>query len=234
MTITTTTLTKAAGLAATVAGVLFVGVQVGHPHLDAAFTATGEYAVREAAKVVMAVLSLVGITGMYLCQVQRSGVLGLIGYLVFGAGYLILASIQLIALCVLPFLAGTSPGYVDNVLIVAVGGTPPGDIGPLQTLIQISGITFLAGGFLFGIALFRAAVLARWAAALLAVASVATVATSLLPQINPRFLAVPVGVAMVGLGYSLWRRQVAPIDVFPAPAKPAAADATVTNSAPSQ
>ena len=77
----------------------------------------------------------------------------------------------------------------------------------MKLLFQISGVTFLAGGFLFGIALFRARVLARWAAALLAGAAVATVATSLLPQINPRLFAIPVGIAMIGLGYSLWRRS---------------------------
>ena len=111
---------------------------------------------------------------------------------------------------VLPFLAGSSPGYVNDVLAAAVGGTPTGDIGPLQTLILVSGFTFLAGGFLFGIALFRAGVLARWAAALLAVGAVATIATSVLPQVNPRLFAIPIGVAMIGLGYSLWREQRAP------------------------
>jgi hypothetical protein len=158
----------------------------------------------------MAVLSLIGITGMYLRQVKQTGVLGLLGYAVFGAGYLFLMSIQIIGVFVLPFLAGSSPDFVNNVLVAAVGGTPPGDIGALQILFKVSGFTFLAGGFLFGIALFRARVLARWAAALLTVGAVATIATSVLPQVNPRLFAIPIGVAMVGLGYSLWRTQIDP------------------------
>jgi len=210
MTITTTTLSRAAGVAAVVAGLLFIGVQIGHPHLDADVATTTDYAVRETAKILMAVLSLIGITGMYLRQVQRIGVLGLLGYVVFGAGYLLLMSIQIIAVIVLPFLASSSPDFVNDVLVAAVGGTPPGDIGALQILFKVSGFTFLIGGFLFGIALFRAGVLARWAAALLAVGAVATIATSVLPQVNPRLFAIPIGVAMVGLGYSLWRKQVAP------------------------
>ena len=80
----------------------------------------------------------------------------------------------------------------------------------MQVLFKASGFTVIAGGFLFGIALFRAGVLARWAAALLAGGAVATVATSALPQVNPRLFAIPIGVAMIGLGYSLWRKQVAP------------------------
>jgi hypothetical protein len=210
MTITSTTLSRAAGVAAAVAGLLFIGVQIGHPHLNADVATTTDYTVREAAKILMAVLSLIGITGMYLRQVKQTGVLGLLGYLVFGAGYLLLMSIQIIGVFVLPFLAGSSPDFVNDVLVAAVGGTPPGDIGALQILFKVSGLIFLVGGFLFGIALFRAGVLARWAAALLSVGAVATVATSVLPQVNPRLFAIPIGVAMVGLGHSLWRKQSAP------------------------
>ena len=50
-------------------------------------------------------------------------------------------------------------------------------------------------------------VLARWAAALLAVGAVATVATFVLPELIQRLFAIPVSVALVGLGYSLWREQ---------------------------
>ena len=67
-----------------------------------------------------------------------------------------------------------------------------------------SAVTFLGGGLVFGIALFRAKVLARWAAALLAAGSVATLFLPLLPQVNDRLFAVPIGVALIGLGYSLW------------------------------
>ena len=40
MTITTTTLTRAAGLAAVAGGTLFIAVQIQHPVLDATFTTT--------------------------------------------------------------------------------------------------------------------------------------------------------------------------------------------------
>ena len=60
---------------------------------------------------------------------------------------------------------------------------------------------------LFGIALYRTGVLARWAAALLSVATVATVALAVLPEAFDRPFAVPTGVAFIGLGLSLWRDQ---------------------------
>src|SRR5919107_5372610 len=166
MTITTTTLTRAAGLAAVAGGLLFIAVQINHPLLNAPFTTTTEYAVRETEKIFMAVLSLVGITGLYLRQVRQTGVLGLLGYLVLSVGYLTILSVQIIAVFVLPDLAASQPGYVDDVLAVATSGTPVGDVSQMQILNNgLFGL--IAGGVLFGIALFRADVSPRWAAALM-------------------------------------------------------------------
>ena len=211
MTITTTSLTRAAGVGAVVAGLLYIGVQIHHPHLDLAFISTTEWKVRQTMKVLFAALSLAGITGMYLRQVTRTGVLGLIGYLVLATGFLLMLSTEVIGLVVVPSIAGTSPGYVTDVLAVAVpGGHATGDIGLMVPLTQLAGVGYLAGGLLFGIALFRAGILARWACVLLAAAAVATLAIPLVPQVNFRLFAVPTGVALIGLGSSLWREQRAP------------------------
>ena len=211
MTITTTTLTRAAGVAAVVGGLLYLGVQIKHPNLDLALVSTTEWKVRQTMKVLFASLSLVGITGMYLRQVTRTGVLGLIGYLVLSIGFLAMLSVEVIGLVVVPAIAATSPAYVNDILAVAVpGGHATGDLGLIQPLISLMGIGFLGGSALFGIALFRANILARWAAALLALGAVATLAIPLLPQVNFRLFAIPTAVALVGLGYSLWRDQRTP------------------------
>jgi hypothetical protein len=207
MTITTTKLTRAAGLSAVVGGLLFIAVQINHPLLDATFVTTTEYAVRETMKIFMAVFSLIGITGIYLRQVKQTGVLGLIGYVVLSVGYLAIFGVQVVGVFVLPGLAASQPGFVNDVLAVAASGTPISDIGPLQILIQGGGLAYVAGGIIFGIALFRANILTRWAAALLSVGAVAILATSQLPELTQRLFAVPVSVALIGLGYSLWREQ---------------------------
>jgi hypothetical protein len=215
MTITTTTLTRAAGLAAVAGGLLFIAVQFKHPLLTAQFTTTTEYTVRETAKILMAVLSLVGITGIYLRQVRQTGVLGLIGYLLLSVGYLTILSIQVIAVFVLPDLAASQPGYVSDALAVAHSGHPVGDVSQFQTLNNIA-ITYIAGGIIFGIALFRAGILARWAAALMVLGAVATIATFQLPELTQRLFAIPAAVALIGLGYSLWRDQRTQADATPA------------------
>ena len=205
MTITPTTLTRGAAAAAVAAGLIFIGVQIGHPHMDAVSVTSTEVVVRNSLKVLMAVLALVGLTGMYLRQVKQTGVLGLIGYLLFGTCYLVIMSTSFTAAVILPSIAETDPSYVNDVLAAATTGTATGDDGAQQHAIQGQGIGYLAGGLLFGIALYRARVLARWASALLAVGGVVTLALSVMPDAFYRLLAFPNGIALIGLGYSLWR-----------------------------
>jgi len=222
MNVTTSGLTKAAGAAAAVAGALFIGIQVKHPHLDATSIQTTEVVIRDTLKVLMAALALAGITGMYLSQVRRNGVLGLVGYLVLSAGYLLILGTAFAAAFIVPEIAEANPAYVNDLIDVTNGRTSSADIGAMVAINQIQGIAYLAGGLIFGIALFRARVLARWATLLLAVGGVVTVVLAVLPDAFYRLLAFPNGIAMIGLGVSLWlsQRQTAPTAPSTAHAKP--------------
>jgi hypothetical protein len=210
MTVTTTNLTRAAAVAAALAGAIFIGVQINHPPMDTFLTDTNEWVIRCTAKLVMAALALAGITGIYLRQVRQMRVLGLIGFVVFASGYLLVFATEAIAVFVLPALTEKAPAFVNDVVIAAAGAKPTGDIGNVQILLNLMGIGYVLGGLIFGIALFRAGVLARWAAVLLAVSTVATVALAVLPESFDRPMAVPEGVALIGLGVSLWRDQRKP------------------------
>jgi hypothetical protein len=207
MNITAHRLYAAAGICAAAAGAIFIAVQINHPPADVAHIGTTEMMIRETAKAVMAALALVGITGMFVRNRHRFGALGLAGYLLFSIGYLAMFAVQCIAGYVLPTLALTSPAYAQDVLDAAVGNNPAGDIGNMQYLLLVAGMGYAIGGLLFGIALFRARILARWASALLAYATVAVLALTALPDSFSRPFAVPAGVAMIGLGVSLWRDQ---------------------------
>ena len=211
MTITPNLLTRWAGIAAAAAGAIFIGVQINHPQLNAISIQTTEMGVRDTLKVLMAALALVGITGMYLNQVRKHGLLGLIGYVVFAAGYLGIMCVAFTAAYVLPRWLPPSTGFVNDAIAANTGrGTVKGDIGAFATVLKVLGFAYLVGSLLFGIALYRARVLPRWAAALLAVAGLATAALSLMPDSLYRLLAFPNGIAMIALGYSLW--QVARTD----------------------
>jgi hypothetical protein len=158
-------------------------------------------------KIAMATLALVGIAGMYLRQVRQIGVLGLVGYLLFSLGYLAMLCVEVIALVVIPTIAKSSTEYVNGVVAVATNSSSSADLGLFVPLNGVQGLGYIVGGLVFGIALYRAGVLARWAAALLAVAALATMAPLLLPMANQRLFAIPNGIALIGLGWSLWRDQ---------------------------
>ncbi len=204
MTITPTTLFRAAAVAAVLSGLIFIGVQINHPYLDAHSITTTDAITRGTLKMLMAVLAVAGITGIYLRQVTRMGVLGLLGYVLFAVGYLTIMGTEFVAALVLPSIAHTSTGFTSTVIAVANNRPGTGDIGLMKVAILSTAITYIVGGFTFAIALFRANVLARWAAVILAAGTLATIAVGVLPQYE-RLFAFPTGLALVGLGYSLWR-----------------------------
>ena len=59
MTVTPATLGRMAGAAAVAAGLIFIGVQINHPHLDATTIGTTNVEIRDNLKVLMAGLALV-------------------------------------------------------------------------------------------------------------------------------------------------------------------------------
>jgi len=207
MTITAKTLFQATGACAAAAGAIFVGVQVNHPHADLASLVTTDMAVRETAKAVMAVLALVGLAGMFVRNRRRFGVVGLVGYVLLSIGYLAMFAVECTVGFVLPAVARTSPGYVQGFIDEAMGRTSNGDIGRMHYVLLAMGMGYAIGGLLFGIALFRAGILARWASVLLAYGTISVLALSALPESFSRPFAVPTGVALIGLGISLWQDQ---------------------------
>ena len=98
---------------------------------------------------------------------------------------------------------------MNDVIAVATNQPATGDIGGMQAAILFMGLAYIVGGVLFAIALFRANVLARWASALLAVGTLSAIGAGIVPQYE-RLFAIPTGLALVGLGYSLWRAQRTP------------------------
>jgi hypothetical protein len=209
MTITQTTLFRASSVAAAVAGLIFIGIQINHPYLDATSITTTDVTTRNLLKMLMAALALAGITGVYLRQVTKVGVLGLVGFVLFAAGYLSIFGTEYVAALVLPSIAHSSTAYVNDVIAIANNRPATGDIGGMQGAIMFTALAYIAGGVLFAIALFRANVLARWASALLAIGTLSSIATGIVPQYE-RLFAIPTGLALVGLGYSLWRELRTP------------------------
>lgn len=207
MTITTDKLTRAAGLSAVLAGLLFIFVQLIHPDENVASVTTTAWTVTHLLTLAMSVLALIGVSGLYLRQVRETGPLGLIGFLLFGSSFVVITVLIFVEVAVLPLLADQAPQFINDVLAISTGGEVTGDVGAFAAASIVSAVTYLLGGLLFGVALFRARIVARWAALLLAIGTLASALVPLLPHSLDRLTAIPVGLALAGLGYSLWHEQ---------------------------
>lgn len=193
------------------AGIIFAGIQPFHPPDVLASVTTGTWAIITSLKLAMCFFFLLGITGIYARQVEEAGWLGLVGYLLFSLGWMLQTGFVFAEPLILPVLASAAPKFVESYLGVVNGSPGAMNIGALVPVYALVGILYLLGGLIFGIATFRARVLPRWPAALLAVVALLTPAAVLLPHATQRLAAVPMGIAMAWLGYALLterRKQV--------------------------
>ena len=69
---------------------------------------------------------------------------------------------------ILPLLATEAPKFVESFLGLASGSAGEMNLGALAAVYTLVGVLYMLGGLLFGIATFRAGILPRWAAGLLA------------------------------------------------------------------
>lgn len=204
MTVSASHLTRAAGLFAVASGLLYIIIQFVHPAENLTTVTGSTWAIVGYMTIFMAIFGLIGVTGIYLRQVAESGLLGLIGLVLFGFFFLLVTAFTFAETLIMPPLAAEAPRFVDSFLGIFSGASAQVDLGSLPVLNPVAGALYVVGGALFGFAIFRARVLDRWAALLLVLGAVLTPAVALLPHAIGRYAAVPVGLAMVWLGYSLW------------------------------
>ena len=205
MSITTHTLTRAAAAAAALSGLIYIIIQFIHPADVVASLSTQMWLTVHVRSFGMAVLAMIGLTGIYLRQVQKFGLVDLIAYLMFGFFFVLQASFNFTEALIAPLVATAAPQLAVD--IVGLFGRYPAvsDLGPLAALPQVGGLLYIVGALLFGISILRARVLSRGAGILLIVAAAVTpIAGALLPHALERMAAIPMGLALIWLGFSLW------------------------------
>jgi len=205
MSITGTNLTRAAAFAAMYAGLAYVAVQFIHPADEIASLSTQPWVNVHILSFTEAVLALVGITGIYLRQVRRFGILGLVSYVMLGFFFVLQASFNFAEAFIAPLIAVSAPQLATDFVGLFGRYAAVTDLGALAALPKVGAILYVGGALLFGISIIRARVLSRGAGILIIVAAVITpVAGALLPHALERMAAVPMGLAIAWLGYSLW------------------------------
>lgn len=204
---TTSALMRLAGVSAMAAGIIFAGIQPIHPPDFLPSVTTTAWATIMPVKLLMCLLFLLGFTGLYARQVEETGWLGLAGFLMLSVTWVLQAAFIFAETFILPVLVVPSPQFVESFLGIVNGFPGEMNIGTLPAVYGLAGLLYMLGGLLFGIATFRAAILPRWAAGLLAVAAVVTPAAALLPHAIQRFAGIPVGIAVALLGYTLFSER---------------------------
>ena len=208
MKITTSKVIRWAGLSAMAAGIIFAGIQPIHPPDFLASVTTSTWAIITSLKLAMCFFFLFGITGLYARQVEESGWLGLAGYLLFSLSWMLQTGFVFAEVFILPLMATAAPKFVESFLGIVNGAPGEMNIGAIVPAYALVGILYMLGGLVFGIAMFRARVLPRWPAGLLAVVAVLTPAAALLPHASQRLAAgMPMGIVMAWLGYALWSER---------------------------
>ena len=207
MTITGPTLVRWSGLAAIAGGIIFAGIQPIHPPDVLASVTTGAWAIITSLKLAMCFLVLIGISGIYVRQAEKAGWLGFASFALFGIGWALQSGFVFAEVFILPSLAATTPQFIDSFLGIVNGSPGEMNLGTLMPAFTVVGVLYLLGGVLFGISTVRAGVLPRNAAILLAVTALLTPAAVLLPHALQRYAAIPMGIALICLGYSLWSER---------------------------
>jgi hypothetical protein len=222
MKITTPNLIRWAGLSAMVTGIIFAGIQPIHPPDVLASVNTSAFIIITSLKTVMCLFGLFAIAGLYARHVDATGWLGLSGYLLLTIFYAVQMCFAFAEPFILPLLTTVAPTFVESVMGMSSGAGGPMNLGAFATVYSLLPVLYLLGLLLFGIALFRANILSRWAAGLLAFSGpLAGIMVVLLPHQLERFAAMPMGFALIWLGYALWSERRAPAaDPVPARSSP--------------
>jgi hypothetical protein len=201
MNITAPSLIRWAGLAAMVAGICFVVLGLLHPPNVLSSVTTTRWEIVHSLALAMCLFGLLGMMGLYARQVKEAGWLGLAGFLLLSLWLMLILPFTFFEVFFLP------PTFAAGFLGIFTGAASEINFGVLAALWPLSTVLLLLGGLVFGIATFRAGILSRWAASLLAVGCVLSPAAALLPPEIQPLVTVPIGAGLTWLGYALFSER---------------------------
>jgi hypothetical protein len=202
--ISTAALMRLAGFSAMLAGLSIVVLGMLHPANEPAYVTTPTWIIVHIFATSLGFFGVLGLAGLYARQVEKAGWLGLIGFLLFSAWMTLVGFFSFIEAAVMPQLASEFPPFVTGFLGMLNGVPSEVNLGVLPTMWNISTPMLIIASLLFAIATFRARILPRWAAALLALGTVMVPVGALVStEIAAKIIMVPMGLGLAWMGYAL-------------------------------
>jgi hypothetical protein len=208
MKVTAATLMRLAGVSAMVTGLSIIVIGMFHPLNIPSSVTTATWVNVHIFATALGFFGLFGMAGLYARQVEESGWLGLIGFLLFSAWMTLVSGFSFVEAFIEPSLMTESPAFVASLMGMFTSMPSQINLGILPTLWNISGPMYILGPLLFGIATFRAGVLPRWAGAFLTLGALLIPVGALVPaEYQPEVAMIPVGLAVTWLGYALFAER---------------------------
>lgn len=197
-------LMRLAGFAAMLAGLGIVVMGLFHPANEPAYVTTPAWIIVHIFATSLGFFGVLGLAGLYARQVEKAGWLGLIGFLLFDLWFALVGLFSFIEAAVLPLLASQYPPFVAGFMQMISNVPIEVNLGVMPTMWAISSPMLIVGSLLFAIATFRAGILPRWAAGLLALGTLMIPVGALLPtELQAKIILVPMGLGLAWMGYAL-------------------------------
>ncbi|MBL8079869.1 MAG: hypothetical protein JNM55_18015 [Anaerolineales bacterium] len=197
-----------AGVSAMLAGLCFIIIGMFHPENVPSSVTTTIWVNVHIVATALGFFGLFGMAGLYARQVEKSGWMGLTGFILLSIWFVLITGFSFVEAFILPHLAAESPAFVESLLGMFTGVPSTVDLGVLPMLWNISGPMFILGPLLFGVATLRAHVLPRWAGGLLTLAAVLIPIGGMFPhEYQAKIAMIPIGLAMTWLGTALFSER---------------------------
>ena len=113
------------------AGTIFAAIQPIHPPDVIESVPTSAFLIITTLKTLMSILGLFGVVGIYARQVEKTGWLGLVGYLLISLFYAVQMPFSFAEPFILPLLTTQAPKFVSGILGLASGATSEVSLGAL-------------------------------------------------------------------------------------------------------
>jgi len=202
--ISTAALMRLAGFSAVVAGLGIVVMGMFHPANEPVYVTTSAWIIVHIFATSLGFFGVLGLAGLYARQVEKAGWLGLIGFLLFSVWLALVGMLSFVEAAFLPQLASEFPPFVASFLGMFTGASGQVNLGVLPLMWTISTPMLILGSLLFAVATFRARVLPRWAAGLLALGSLMVPFSALVStETAAKIIMVPMGLGLASMGYAL-------------------------------
>jgi len=202
--ISTAALMRLAGFSAMLAGLGIAVIGMFHPANEPAYVTTPTWIIVHIFATSLGYFGVLGLAGLYARQVEKAGWLGLIGFLMFSVWMTLVGFFSFIEAAVMPLLASQYPPFVAGFMQMLNSVPSEVNLGVIPTMWDISNPMLILGSLLFAIATFRAGILPRWAAGLLALGTLMIPVGALLPtELQAKIIMIPMGLGLAWMGYAL-------------------------------